>query len=214
MTLPATLARMALAACLLAAPMAAAQDAQSTPNPVPLEERGYALGDMTIGAEDAPVEIIEYSSLLCPHCANFHTDNWPEIKAEYVDSGQARLVFRDVIGNQVGLWATMLVRCGGEESFWESLAIFMAQQESFFEAVQGDGPGPALQQTGRLLGLSDQRLQQCLTDEEYMTRIVEDLQANMAEYEVESTPTFFINGDRHSGNRTAAEFGALIEEKL
>jgi protein-disulfide isomerase len=216
MTFSTKLARAAFTVCLLAGPNASAQNADTQPaqDAVPLEERGYALGDMAIGAEDAPVEILEYSSLLCPHCADFHTDTWPEVKAQFVDNGQARLIFRDVIGNQVGLWATMLVRCGGEEAFWESLAIFMAQQSSFIATVQGEGAGPALQQAGRLLGLSPQRLQQCLSDEEYMTRIVEDLQRNMAERDVEATPTFFINGDKYSGNRPPAEFGALIEGKF
>ena len=206
------LRNVAIALCL-AAPVAVAQTDGQTAE-APLEERGYALGDMVIGAEDAPVEIIEYSSLLCPFCAQFHDETFPEIKRRYIDTGQVRFVYRDIFGDQVGLWATMLTRCGGEEAFYESIAIFYAQQDSFLDMVRGEGPGPALQRMGQLIGLSPERLEQCLNDEPFMLSLVEDLQANVESSGVQSTPTFVINGETHTGFRPVDDFAALIEDAL
>jgi protein-disulfide isomerase len=176
-----------------------------------LEERGYALGDMTLGAEDAPVTIIEYSSLTCPHCATFHTRTWPEIEQRYVETGKVRLIFREVYFDQLGLWASMVSRCGGEAPFFDLITAFLERQS---EWARADDPVAEMRRIGRLAGLSDERVQACLTDEDYMRTLVENFQETAGADGIRSTPSFLINGDLHSGAMGVEEFAALIDAKL
>jgi protein-disulfide isomerase len=176
-----------------------------------LESRGYALGDMTLGDENAPVTIIEYSSLTCPHCASFHTNTWPEIKANYVDTGKARLIFREVYFDQYGLWASMISRCGGEATFFGYIDTFLKRQQ---EWARAEDIVAEMQRIGRLGGLPAERIQACLTDEDFMNRLVGDFQQNAGADAVRSTPTFIINGQTATGAMSVAEFSALIDRHL
>ena len=76
-----------------------------------------AIPDMVIGAADAPVEVIEYASYTCPHCASFHANQFPQLKENYIDTGKIRFVYREVYFDRFGLWASMVARCGGQERF-------------------------------------------------------------------------------------------------
>lgn len=196
-------ATLAAAAALAAGPMAALADA--------LETRGYALGDMIVGDENAPVTIVEYSSLTCPHCAAFHTNTWPEIKTKYVDTGKARLIFREVYFDQYGLWASMIARCGGEATFFGYIDTFLKRQQDWARA---EDIVSEMQRIGRLGGLPAERIQACLTDEDFMNRLVGDFQQNAGADAVRSTPTFIINGQTATGAMSVAEFSALIDRHL
>jgi protein-disulfide isomerase len=177
----------------------------------PLEMRGYALGDMVLGSPDAPVTIIEYSSLTCGHCGNFHTRTLPSIKEQYIDTGKVRIIFRDVYFDQYGLWASMVARCGGAESFFQKLDVLFARQA---EWTRAENIAAELQRIGRLEGLSQERLQACMTDEPFLLRLVEDFQGHMARDNIRATPTFIINGETVTGDRSVAEFSALIDKHL
>jgi protein-disulfide isomerase len=203
--------RAALAA--LAALAASAVAAQQTPesSAAALALKGYAVGDMSLGDPNAPVKIIEYSSLTCPHCANFHTQTWPTIKAQYVDTGKVHITLREVYFDQFGLWASMIARCGGPEAFHTQVETFFAKQA---EWVRAQDIVAELQRIGRLNGLSAERMQACLRDEGLMTRLVEDFQANTTRDAVKSTPTFIINGETHTGTMSVAAFSALIDKHL
>ena len=191
------------AALALGPGLARAQDA--------LEEQGYALGDMTMGDPDAPVTIIEYSSLTCPHCASFHTETWPELEEKYVETGQVRLIFREVYFDQLGLWSSMIARCAGEAPFFGYVTEFLERQQ---EWARADDPVAEIRRIGRLGGLSEERVRQCLTDEDLLRHLVERYQENATEDEVTSTPTFIINGDKFSGAMGVERFSELIEERL
>lgn len=199
--------RLAIAGALalgLAAP--AAGLAQESP-----EGKGYALGEMSVGDSSAPVTVIEYASLTCPHCASFHRETWPEIRAKYVDTGQVRFVFREVYFDQYGLWASMIARCGGEESFFPYIDAFFAQQQTW---SRSEDPTQELLRIGRLGGLSQDRLQQCLTDEPFMRSLVESYQENAAADDIRATPTFLIDGERLEGAAGVERMSELIENAL
>ena len=176
-----------------------------------LQMKGYALGDVPLGAADAPVTIIEYSSFTCPHCANFHSRTLPQIKEKYIDTGKVKLIFREVYFDQLGLWASMLARCGGSESFFEKSTTLFEQQQQWARA---ENVGAELFRIGRVAGLSQERVQACLTDEALMLKLVGDFQAHMAQDDVNSTPTFFINGEKVSGDMSVDAFSALIDKHL
>lgn len=204
---------LCVALCAMAAgPQALAQNtAPASTETAALEMRGYALGDMVLGSPDAPVTIIEYSSLTCGHCANFHTRTMPAIKERYIDTGKVRVIFREVYFDQYGLWASMVARCGGKDSFFSKIDALYARQS---EWIRSDNIAEALQRIGRLEGLSQERLQACMTDEPFLLRLVEDFQAHMERDNVRATPTFIINGETVTGDRSVADFSALIDKHL
>lgn len=176
-----------------------------------LEAKGYALGDVPLGDPNAPVTVIEYASLTCPHCATFHTQTWPAIREKYVETGKVRFIFRDVYFDQYGLWAAMIARCGGEGTFHGYLGQFFAKQA---EWSRSNDIVSELQRIGRLGGLPAERMQACLSDEAFLNRLVADYQANATADNVRSTPTFIINGETATGALGVAAFSALIDKHL
>ena len=206
-----TLSRRSFAALALAALALAALSAPAWASEDDLAAKGYAVGDMALGDPNAPVTVIEYASLTCPHCATFHNDTWPTIRQNYVDTGKVRFIFRDVYFDQYGLWASMIARCGGEGPFFGYLTQLFGKQK---EWARSDDIVGELQRIGRLGGLPAERMQACLTDEALLNRLVADYQANATADNVRSTPTFIINGETATGAMSAAAFSALIDKHL
>jgi protein-disulfide isomerase len=201
-------ALLAAAAAVAWAPVAAPLAAQEPPA---LDARGYALGDMAIGDPNAPLTVIEYASLTCPHCATFHTETFPEIRADYVDTGKVRFVFREVYFDQYGLWAAMIARCGGPDAYFGFISTFFELQR---EWARADDIVAELQRIGRLGGLPAERMDACLRDEQLLERLVADYQANVAADDVRSTPTFIVGDETFTGAISAEEFAAILDRKL
>lgn len=202
---------LGLGAAALAALPARAQD-----------DKGYALGDVVWGDPAAKVTVIEYASLTCPHCASFHVSAFPELKKNYIDTGKAKFILREIFFDQFGLYATMIARCGGAELYPQMIDAFLARQQDWYLAhVQAfnatKDPLPMIEEMkkiGRLGGLSNERIDACLYDQTLLDRLVADFQTNAGADEVRSTPTFFVNGERLVGAVPAAELGAAIDKAL
>ena len=171
----------------------------------------YPTGDIALGDEDAPLTVYEYASLTCPHCATFHMNTWPEVKREYVDTGKVRFILREVYFDQYGLWASMVARCGGERGFYPMVEAFLEQQSAW---TQAQDIGEAIQQIGRRAGLSSSRLAECLSDREYAKALLESYQENREAHDIQSTPTFIIDGEKHTGDMSFEEFSALLDDAL
>ena len=177
------------------------------------EEKAYEVVEMTMGAEDAPVTIIEYASFTCPHCADFHNGPLKQIKKNYVDTGKVRLIYREVYFDRFGLWASMVARCGGPEKFFGITDLIYKSQSEWSRAG-----GPAeiveeLRKIGRLAGLEDEALEACLQDADMAQTLVGWYQANAKEHGIEGTPSFIVNGEKVS-NQPYEAFSKLIDEKL
>lgn len=169
--------------------------------------------EMTLGSDDAPVTVVEYASYTCPHCATFHNGQFKQLKAEYVDTGKVRFVYRDVYFDRFGLWAAMVARC--EPSKFFGVTDLLYQQQS--EWIAG-GSDPALiaenlRRIGRLAGLENDQLEACLADNENAQTLVAWYQANAEADDVSSTPTLIIDGDKH-GNMAYPALKAILDEKL
>jgi protein-disulfide isomerase len=169
--------------------------------------------EMTLGADDAPVTVIEYASFTCPHCATFHNGPLQQLKADYVETGKVRFVYRDVYFDRFGLWAAMVARCDASKFF--GIADLLYQQQSEWIAGGGD---PALiadnlRRIGRVAGLENDQLEACLADNETAQSLVAWYQANAEADGVNSTPTLLINGEKHS-NMAYADLKAIIDAKL
>lgn len=169
--------------------------------------------DMVQGSADAPVEIVEYASFTCPHCANFHANVYPQLKADYIDTGKVRFVYREVYFDRFGLWASIIARCGGEMRFFGIADLIYEKQRAW--TASGD---PAtivneLRKLAKTAGLTDEMLDECLNDEKNAQNLVSWYQANAERDDVRSTPSFLIDGEKYA-NMTYDEFKTVLDEKI
>ena len=171
------------------------------------------MGDVVLGDAAAPVTVIEYASFTCPHCAAFHADTWPRFRAEYVDTGKVRFILREVYFDREGLWASMAARCGGASAFYPMADQFMKKQRLWAKAARNNNRSE-ISKIARLNGLSTAQLDACFSDQDYARALVEAYQRNAADDDVNSTPTFIINGAKHAGNMPFEELAALVDAAM
>lgn len=173
----------------------------------------HGIVEMVMGSDDAPITIVEYASFTCPHCASFHENVLEPLKADYVDTGKVKFVFRDVFFDRYGLWASMVARCGGQEKFFGMTDILMKTQKEWTRAGDPVAISDSLRKTGRLAGLQDDQLQACLQDEDKAKALVAWFQENAAADDVNSTPTLIIDGEKHS-NMSYNDLKVILDGKL
>ncbi|SFT99321.1 DsbA family protein [Sedimentitalea nanhaiensis] len=169
--------------------------------------------EMVQGAEDAPVTIIEYSSFTCPHCAAFHEGAYQDIKKNYIDTGKVKLIYREVYFDRYGLWASMVARCGGAEKFFGISELMFKSQSDWARAGDGNAIVAELRKIGKMAGLEDATLDACMQDGEKAQTLVAWFQKNAEADEVNSTPSFIVNGKKVA-NQPYADFAALIDAEL
>lgn len=180
----------------------------------PFVQAGYAVGDIVLGDPNAPVTLIEYASLTCPHCADFHNDSLPTIKDEYVDAGKVRLVVREVYFDQFGLFASAISRCGGEQRFHAYLDVFFKQQSQWIGDGNPESILEEIRRIGRFGGLSEERVNACLDDQPFLNQLLQNYQAAAEADGVQSTPFFLVNGEPVRGNVGLDQMRAVIDSKL
>jgi protein-disulfide isomerase len=167
--------------------------------------------DMSIGAADAPLTIIEYASMTCSHCARFHTENLKKLKKEYIDTGKVRLVFREFPLDGMALRASMLARCAGEKRYFGLVDVMFRQQSKWASA---EDPVAALGKLARLAGMSAQEIDACLADEKLMDRILQIRLDGNKKHDVNSTPSFLIGGTTYPGDREWSDWEDLLAKHL
>lgn len=190
---------------------AVAQTSVETPDASEMDTSGVQ--EMILGDADAPITMIEYASFTCPHCASFHENTYPNLKADYIDTGKVKFVFREVYFDRYGLWASMIARCGGQERFFGITDLLMKSQSDW---ARGDDPveiADAIRKIGRLAGLQDEALQSCLQDEDNAKTLVAWYQTNAAKDDVTGTPSFVINGTKYS-NMSYGDMKAILDGLL
>lgn len=171
------------------------------------------LPDLFIGAETAPVTMLEYASFTCSHCAAFHKDVFPKLKAEYIDTGKVRFAQRDVYFDEPGLWAGILARCGGDDKYYAVGSMLMDEQGTWLNAKTGDELAANLRKIGAKAGMTDAQMEACWTDQKAVESLVATFQKNAVADKIEGTPTFIINGETVR-NAPWEELKAKIDEKL
>lgn len=195
-----------------AAPSEPAKPAVEAPKPAAtvdmakLLEPG-SLPEKFLGKEDAPVTIVEYASMTCPHCASFHEKTLPELKTKYIDTGKVRLILREFPFDPRAEAGFMLARCSNDNYFAMVDVLFKQQQNwAGVEKVR-----EALLQLSKLAGFTQESFEACLTDQ----KLLEDVRAvrdrGAKDFGVDSTPTFFINGGRYPGALSIDELSAIID---
>jgi protein-disulfide isomerase len=169
------------------------------------------LGDMTMGKKDAPVVVIEYSSMTCPHCADFNSQTFPELKKTYIDTGKVYFISRPFPFDSAATAAFMLAFCAGPERYFGFIDVLFEQQRQW---VLAKDPMAALEKIARQGGFSNEQFQQCMKNGKVFDHISKVAKRAAEKFEVRSTPTFFINGQMAQGFMTWSQFQPLIEKAL
>ncbi|WP_103173126.1 DsbA family protein [Paracoccus sp. SY] len=201
------LIRSAAAALALAfaAPAAMAQDAPAA--------QAETLPDIALGAEDAPLTIVEYASFTCGHCANFHQENWPKLKAEYVDTGKVKFIQRDVYFDQPGLWAGVLARCGGDDKYYAVSNMLFDEQQEWLAGGTGEEIAANLRKIGLKAGMTEEQMTACWEDTAKAEQLIATFQQNASADGIEATPTFIIGGEKVQ-NQPWDSIKGVIDAKL
>jgi protein-disulfide isomerase len=173
-----------------------------------------AADDIAVGKAGAPITIFEYASLTCPHCAEFDVDTLPKVRSEWIDTGKAKLIFRDFPLDQFALKAAMLARCAPPERFFAFIDVLFQQQASWAGAGGPDAVTQALSRIARLGGISEEQFTACTNDKAMSDRILNERLVASQQYGVESTPTFFVNGTKVVGALPYEEFAKALEAAL
>jgi protein-disulfide isomerase len=172
-----------------------------------------ALPDMVMGSDKAKVTIIEYASMTCPHCAHFQDTTFPELKKRYIDTGKVRYIFREFPLDNLAAAAFMLARCAGEKDSGKYFAMvdtLFRQQLTW--AVEK--PLPPLLAIAKQAGFSQQTFDACLANQKILDGIEAVRQRAIDKFKVQSTPTFFINGNLVAGAMSIDEIAKLIDAQL
>jgi protein-disulfide isomerase len=169
-----------------------------------------SLPDLSIGKADAPVTIVEYASMTCPHCAEFHNKVLPVLKQKYIDSGKVRLVFREFPFDERGALAAMVARCAGTDRALPLISVLFSKQDDW-AAAKTDFL-PKLFGYAQQAGFSKQSFDQCRQNEKLLKDLVAQRDRGV-EFGVKATPTFFVNGKRLAGT-TLEDFDKAIAPVL
>ncbi|MGH6903817.1 MAG: DsbA family protein, partial [Geminicoccaceae bacterium] len=164
--------------------------------------------EQILGDPQAPVTIIEYASLTCPHCAQFHTEVLPELKERYIAPGKVRLIYRDFPLDQRALSAAVLAHCAAPDRYFSFLDVLFQTQASW---AQADDHIAALKRLGKLGGLSEEQMNACLADQELTDGILRIRLEGQNQHDISSTPTLIIDGKTYAGARDIEELGAVID---
>ncbi|MFT0891031.1 DsbA family protein [Pseudochelatococcus sp. G4_1912] len=172
------------------------------------------LGDVVLGAEDAKVTVIEYASLTCGHCADFHNDVFPEFKKKYIDTGKVRFILREFPLDDLALLGFMLARSQGNEKYYAVTDLLFSQQGKTWARIGDDKPLDALRETVRQAGITQENFDATLKDRKLYDGVVAVRERGLKELGIDATPMFFINGKRFPGALSLSDLEKAIDPLL
>lgn len=176
------------------------------------------LEDRVLGKEDAPVTIVEYFSMTCPHCRDFENKSFPTIKEKYIDTGKVRYIGRlfplfSPKQDPRGAAASALARCVPNDQYYPMISVLYQQWDDWALPTASDPKGELLR-ISKLAGLTQETFEACLTNQKLVDDIFAERNKAEKEYSVGATPTFMINGKRYEGYMTADEMSSIIDSML
>lgn len=164
-----------------------------------------------LGDENAPVTMIEYASLTCPHCAAFHNETLPEIKEKLIDTGKLKLIFRDYPLDGVALRAAAIAQCAGDDRYFGVLGMLFKSQMTW---ARSEDPIGAIKEVVRFGGMTGDAVDACINDQAMIEAIVASRMKGEQEYNVSSTPSFILDGETIAGSRDAEFFIEKVEDLI
>jgi protein-disulfide isomerase len=180
--------------------------------PAELMAKPTALPEIGLGSAKAPVTIVEYASLSCPHCAAFAENVYPMLRSRYIDTGKVRFVFREFPLDIKAAAASMLARCIGKddaEKYFGALHLLFQQQEQLMAETKG-----TLMLVGKQAGMNEQEVEACVKDQALLDKISADQRFAFDVLKVDATPTFFVNGERLKGAMSFEELDQKLKSLL
>jgi protein-disulfide isomerase len=205
----ATFALAGAAATVLAPRMRAARAQTAETDLATLAKPGPD-GDVVVGSEKAPVTIIEYASMTCPHCAHFAEYTFPELQKRYIDTGKVRFIFREFPLDALAAAGFMLARCAGKDKFMPVVDTLFAKQREWMV----DKPIEPLRGISKQFGFTQQTFDECLANQKVLDGIQDVRDRAAAKLGVNSTPTFFVNGKRLNGDQSIDMMAKEIDPYL
>ena len=180
--------------------------ADTNPSPEDLAHAGPA-GDIMIGSDKAPVTVIEYASMTCPHCAAFEAQVFPKLKEKYIDTGKVRFILREFPLDGLAAAAFMLARCAGPDKYYPMVETLFAQQAKW--AVRN--PIEPLLAIAKQAGFTQQSFEACINNKDQLNKVQQVRDRASQKFKVKATPTFFINGELHEGGMSIEDLDKAIE---
>ena len=170
-----------------------------------------AMADRSIGKDDAPVTMIEYASLTCPHCAHFSNDLLPKLKPLLIDTGKVRLIYRDYPLDTFAMKAALMARCADPDKYFDLIEVIFKNQERW---VKNADPVKGLIQLGALAGMNEDYVKACMANEELQSGILAKVQDAQKNYKLDSTPTFIFNNgaEKMSGDKEVEDFVNVVNK--
>jgi protein-disulfide isomerase len=166
------------------------------------------LPDLVQGSPSASITIIEYASTTCSHCAAFHETAWPELKAKYIDSGRAKFILREFPLDPIATASFMLARCAGPEQRNAVVDQLLYRQKKWAFV---DKPLEALLLLVEEIGISQTDAEACLKNEDLYQRVRQSRERAAAAFDIDSTPTFFVDGHKLKGELTISDFDRIVD---
>lgn len=161
-----------------------------------------------LGDPNAPVTLLEFASMTCPHCAAFHNEKLTEIKKKYVETGMVKIVFKDFPFDQRAAGASMMARCVAPNRYFQAIDALFKTQNTW---ARSDDYLGELGKIAKLAGLSQEKFDACMKDDDILNQVLADRQEGTEKYKVDSTPTFFVNGtEKISGNVSLSDFEDVL----
>ena len=169
-----------------------------------------SLQELSIGDDKAAVTIIEYSSMTCSHCADFHTNTYPTLKKNHIEKGEVRFIFREFPLDKLSMATSMLARCVDSSISLAFIDILFQNRNKWYS----DNALAELKNLSKQAGLSSEDFDQCLNDQELLDQLILQKENAIKEFQINSTPSFIINGNVISGNKPYSYFKSEIEKIL
>ncbi len=170
-------------------------------------------GDVMLGSDKAPVTIIEYASMTCPHCAHFSTETFPELQKRYIDTGKVRFIFREFPLDPLAAAGFMLARCAGKDRFMPVVETLFAKQPEWM-VQDGKVAVERLRLIAKQFGFTERSFDQCLANQHVLDGIQEVRDRAAEKLGVNSTPTFFVNGKKLIGDQSIDALAKAIDPYL
>lgn len=168
------------------------------------------LPDKVLGSDDAEHTIVEYASMTCPHCRAFHENTYPELKEKYIDTGKVKFIFREFPIDTAAMAASMLARCAPENVYFEVIDLLF---EKFDDWTEKDDKYTPLLDLARQIGLSQDKFDACLSDQDLSSGIKEIKDRAAEDFEVRSTPSLFINGELRRGALSFDDIERILQNQ-
>ena len=164
-----------------------------------------------LGNKDAKIVVIEYASMTCIHCANFHKQVYPKIKKNYIDTNKIKFIFRDFPLDKQALFASVLAKCAPKDKYYNFVKLILTNQEKWIS--NDDAFMNKLRNIGKLAGLNENKINSCFKDEKIVNNIIRTRSIGEEKYNINSTPSLIINEKKYSA-MSYENFEKIIEDLI